>query len=128
MSHRADDPLPPPGRSPERALLDMLGLAARARGLVHGTDAARGAVRDGKAAAVVVAGDAAPTQSRKLVPLLQALGIQYAVCMTRDEIGGAIGRGPVSAVAVTDRNFARRVLELAGALSTSQDRGGGEQH
>jgi ribosomal protein L7Ae-like RNA K-turn-binding protein len=115
-------------RPPERPLLEMLGLAARARGLAHGTDAARGAARDGKAAAVLVAADAAPTQARKLIPLLEARGIPFAVCLTRDEIGAAIGRGPVSAVAITDRNFARRVLELARELSTSQDRGGGELH
>lgn len=112
------------GRRPEQPLLDLLGLAARARELVRGTDAARGAVREGKAVAALVAADASPTQSSKLVPLLEARGIPFVVCLNRVEMGGAIGRGPVSAIAITNRNFARRALELARALSTSQDRGG----
>jgi ribosomal protein L7Ae-like RNA K-turn-binding protein len=104
-----------------RALLSMLGLAARARATVHGTDAARYAVRDGKAGVVLLAADASPTQSRKLVPLLRARGTPFAVCLTRDELGGALGRGPVSAVAVTDPNLARRIVELAGEPSQPQD-------
>ena len=118
--------VPPAGLS-RGALLNLLGLAARARALVHGTDAARGAARDGKLAAVIVAGDASPTQARKLVPLLEARGIPFAVCLTRDDLGGAIGKGAVSAVGIVDRNFGARALELAAALPQSQDRAGGEQ-
>jgi ribosomal protein L7Ae-like RNA K-turn-binding protein len=124
MNRRAAADPPSVGRPPERPLLDLLGLAARARGLAHGTDAARSAARDGKAVAALVAADASPTQTRKLIPQLESRGIPFVVCLNRSEMGGAIGRGPVSAVAITDRNFARRALELARALSTSQDRGG----
>lgn len=104
-----------------RALLNMLGLAARARATVTGTGATRMAVRDGKAAAVLLAADAAPTQSRKLIPLLRARGTPFAVCLSQQELGGALGRGPVSAVAVTDSNLARRIVELAGAPPQPQD-------
>jgi ribosomal protein L7Ae-like RNA K-turn-binding protein len=124
MPRRADADPPSTAIPPERPLLDLLGLAARARALVYGTDMSRTAAREGKASAVILASDAAPTQARKLVPLLETRGIRTAVCLTREEIGGAIGRGPVSAVAITDRNFARRAIELARALSTQQDPGG----
>ena len=108
----------------DRALLSLMGLAARARKLVFGTDMARGAARDGSLAAALVASDASPTQSNKLVPLLQARGIPYAVCLNRADIGAAIGRGPVSAVGFTDPSFARRALELAGSPPQVQERGG----
>ncbi|HEU0015905.1 MAG TPA: ribosomal L7Ae/L30e/S12e/Gadd45 family protein [Longimicrobium sp.] len=117
----------PPAGVERGALLNLLGLAARARALVHGTDAARNAARDGKLAGAVVAADASPTQARKLVPLLEARGIPFAVCLTRDDLGGAIGKGAVSAVGIVDRNFAGRLMELAAALPQSQDRAGGEQ-
>jgi ribosomal protein L7Ae-like RNA K-turn-binding protein len=104
-----------------RALLSLLGLAARARAAVTGTGAARSAVREGKASAVLIAADTSPTQSRKLIPLLTARGTPFAVCLTQSELGGAVGRGPVSAVAVTDPSLARRIIELAGAPSQSQD-------
>jgi ribosomal protein L7Ae-like RNA K-turn-binding protein len=108
-------------RSPERALLDLLGLAARARALVHGTEATRAGVRDGEAAGVLLAADTSPTQSKKLVPLLEARGVPYAACLTRAAIGAAIGQGPVSALVIKDRHFARRALELAGQLSPGTD-------
>ncbi len=104
-----------------RALLSLLGLAARARATVTGTGAARATVRDGKAAAVLLAADASPTQSRKLIPLLRARGTPFAVCMTQAELGSALGRAPVSAVAVTDSNLARRLMELADAWPQPQD-------
>lgn len=104
-----------------RALLSLLGLAARARAMVTGTGAARAAVREGKAAAVLLAADASPTQSRKLIPLLEARGTPFAVRMTQAELGAALGRAPVSAVAVTDPNLARRLMELADAWPQPQD-------
>ena len=105
-------PTPPP----ERALLDLLGLAARARAVVHGTEGTRQGVRDGEVAGVLIATDSSPTQSKKLVPLLEARGIPYAACLTRAAIGSAMGQGPVSALGIRDRHFARRALELAAAL------------
>lgn len=117
---RADEPRARPADTPERALLSLLGLAARARALVHGTEAARQGVRDGEVHAVLLATDTSPTQSKKVVPLLQARGVPYAACLTRAEIGAAMGQGPVSAVAIKERNFARRAMELAGALRNPQ--------
>jgi ribosomal protein L7Ae-like RNA K-turn-binding protein len=105
----------------ERALVDLLGLAARARALVSGTDGTRRSVRDGEVAGVLLAVDASPTQSKKLVPLLEARGVPYAACLTRAVIGAAVGQGAVSALGITDRNFARRLLELAAALPNPQD-------
>lgn len=117
------DPAPTPG---DRALLNLMGLAARARKVVFGTEQVRAAARDGTLAAVLLAGDQSPTQGRKLLPLLEARGIPHAACLTRADIGAATGRGPVSAVGFTDSSFARRALELAGAPRPAQDRGGGE--
>ncbi|HEX2205574.1 MAG TPA: ribosomal L7Ae/L30e/S12e/Gadd45 family protein [Longimicrobium sp.] len=124
----------PPARSgsPERALLDLLGLAARARGLVHGMDAARKGVRDGEVLAVVLAADTSPTQSHKLVPLLEARGTPYVVCLTREQVGAALGRPAVSAVGLTNPSFAKRAMELAAALAHPRDAEeeshGGKQH
>lgn len=112
----------------ERALLSLLGLAARARALALGTDMVRGAARDGKVAAAVLAADASPTQARKLVPLLEARGIPFAVCSNQADLGAALGKGPVSAVGIIDPGFARRAMELAAAPTLQQDRGGGEPY
>jgi len=119
MGNAGDGPARP-APPPERALLDLLGLAARARAVVHGTGATRQGVRDGEVAGVLIAADSSPTQTKKLVPLLEARGVPYAACLTRAEIGAAMGQGPVSALGIKDRNFARRALDLAAALRTPQ--------
>lgn len=121
-SHGPARPAPPP----ERALLDLMGLAARARALVLGTDATRAAAREGEARFVLIAGDAAPGQAGKLTPLLDARGIPYAACLSREALGAAVGRDFVSAVGITQDGFARRARELAAALAPQQELTNGE--
>jgi ribosomal protein L7Ae-like RNA K-turn-binding protein len=111
---------PRPTPPPERALADLLGLASRARGLIHGTDMTRKAVRDGEVRLVLLAGDGSPTQAQKLVPLLEARGVPFHVCLSREALGVAIGRGPVSAVGITNESFAKRAAELAAQLASPQ--------
>lgn len=115
-----------PVHSPERALLDLVGLAARAGALVRGTDATRQAVRSGEVLGVLVAADGAPGQTGKLLPLLEARGVPYAVCLSRAALGAAAGRDSVSAVGFTQDGFARRARQLAGALATQQELTNGE--
>lgn len=112
---------PAPQRSPSRPLLDLLGLAARARGLVAGTDQVRKSVRGGEVRRVIIAADAAPTQQQKLIPLLDARRVPYHTVSSREALGSAIGRAPVAAVGITNPNFARRAAELIAALPASQD-------
>jgi ribosomal protein L7Ae-like RNA K-turn-binding protein len=119
MGNAGDGPARP-APPPERALLELLGLAARARAVVHGTGGTRQGVRDGEVAGVLIAADSSPTQTKKLVPLLEARGVPYAACLTRAEIGAAMGQGPVTALGIRDRNFARRALDLAASLRSPQ--------
>lgn len=118
MRRPADaEPLPP--RPPARALADLLGMAWRARALEAGTDAVRRAAREGSVHGVILADDSSPTQRQKLVPLLEARGVPFRVGLSRDALGAALGRGPVSAVGLTNENFARRAVDLAAALPQS---------
>lgn len=112
---------PRSARPPEEALLDLLGLAARAGGISAGTDGVRRDLREGKVVEVILAADGSPTQHRKLIPLLEARGIRYRTLLSRDRIGAAIGRPPVSAIGFTHRGFARRAAELADAISSLQE-------
>jgi ribosomal protein L7Ae-like RNA K-turn-binding protein len=91
-------------------LLQILGLARRAGGVVYGTGAVRTAVREGRARVVLLAADAAEGQARKLKPLLEHRETPHVVCGTREELGGAIGTAQVSAIAVTAESFAKQVL------------------
>ncbi len=113
--------VPKPEVSPEKALLNLLGLAARSGNVVTGTDQVRKAVRDGTVAGAILAADASPTQREKLLPLLEVRRIPHHIALLREQLGGAMGRAPVSAVGLTTRGFARRAAELARALASVQD-------
>ena len=100
-----------------RRVLELLGLAARAGGIITGIDAVRRGAREDQVFRVILADDAAPGQQGKLTPLLEARQVPFHTLFTRDELGSATGRGPVSAIGITDSNFARRTGELVAALT-----------
>jgi ribosomal protein L7Ae-like RNA K-turn-binding protein len=90
----------------------MLGLAARAGAVVPGTDRVRVAARSGSLHFVLVASDLSDNSRDKLLPLLEARQIPYAIVSDRDALGGAVGRAPLSALGIMERKLALRVREL----------------
>jgi ribosomal protein L7Ae-like RNA K-turn-binding protein len=87
-------------------------MATRAGSVVPGTERVREAARAGTLQLAVVASDASENSRGKLLPLLIARGISHVIRYERDELGAAIGRGPVSAVGVTDAALAARLETL----------------
>jgi ribosomal protein L7Ae-like RNA K-turn-binding protein len=106
---------------PEQALLGLLGLAARARAVVSGTEQVRAEARKGRLELVVLARDAAAGQRSKLTGLLDAREISYFSVLSREQLGSAIGRAPVSAIGLKQQGFARRAAELAALIAGRQD-------
>lgn len=100
-----------PKTSPDPAL-QLLGLATRAGATVPGTERVKDAVRASGALLVLVASDLTPTGEDKLVPLLEGRGVPYVTRYTRLELGTAVGRSPLAAVAVTQAGFADRLKAL----------------
>lgn len=97
--------------APEAALR-LLGLAARAGRVLPGTERVREAVRGGEARFVLIAGDISANTREKLLPLLESRGTPHMIGYDRDRLGAAVGRAPLSAVAVTDASLAARLREL----------------
>lgn len=100
-------------------LLKSLGLAARAGRVRVGVDAVFQAVATGRAAAIVIAGDAPRTVFAKLSAGSQTSGRPGRVGVDGDALGRAIGRERVVALAITDEFMGRRVIELAEAVVAS---------
>jgi ribosomal protein L7Ae-like RNA K-turn-binding protein len=98
----------------DRRALDLLGLAARAGRIAPGTERVREAVRAGRAHLAFVAADASANTRDKIVPLLAKHGVPCIERFDRSGLGEAIGRAPVSAVAVTERGIAGRLRTLFG--------------
>jgi ribosomal protein L7Ae-like RNA K-turn-binding protein len=92
--------------------LTLAGFAARSGQIVTGTERVRAAVRDGSAPLVLVAADAAPAQTAKLMPLLGARAVPYFTVASRERLGRAVGKAPLSAIALLDPALARRCGEL----------------
>lgn len=89
--------------------LSLLGLAMRAGGVAAGVEATRQAIRSGEAGLVLVAGDGAPGQTEKVRRTLAGSGVPHLETESAEAMGAAVGRPPLTAVAVTDAS-------LAGAL------------
>jgi ribosomal protein L7Ae-like RNA K-turn-binding protein len=89
----------------------------------RGVDAARRAVREGRARLVLIAEDASAAQLKKITGLLEHRSVPCRVAGARDALGAAVGGAALSAVAVTRREFADPLLGYlpeAGAGRTEQ--------
>ncbi len=111
---------------PITAVLRLLGLATRAGAILPGTERVREAARAGDARLVVVAGDASGNTRDKLIPLLEARRVPYALACDRARLGEAVGRPPLGAVAVLDPSFAARLHQLLGAIEGTEGTEGTE--
>ncbi|MCH7933110.1 MAG: ribosomal L7Ae/L30e/S12e/Gadd45 family protein [Gemmatimonadetes bacterium] len=94
--------------------LALLGLARRAGALAYGTGSTRRALKEGRARLILFAQDASDTQREKVMKLLRHGTTPRATLGTREALGSAVGSAPVSAVAVTDRGFAKELLARLG--------------
>jgi ribosomal protein L7Ae-like RNA K-turn-binding protein len=92
------------------SVLGLLGLARRAGAIAPGTDAVRRAVREGEACLVLFATDASGVQLDKIRTTMRDRAIPQVTLGDRDTLGAAVGLAPLSAVAVTDRALAERLV------------------
>lgn len=100
----------------ERAarLSGMMGLARRAGKLTFGFDAVLEDIAAGKAKAAFLSSDASARTAGGVKEKCAARGVRLAALpLSKTALGRAIGRDDVAVVAITDRSFADRLIELA---------------
>ena len=90
--------------------LALLGMARRAGALAYGTGSTRRALKEGRARLILLAQDASGTQRDKVMKLLRHGTTPRATLGTRESLGLAVGSAPISAVAVTDNEFAKELV------------------
>lgn len=96
----------------EDKLFGMLGLARRAGKLSFGTDAVIRDIGSGKAALVILAGDASQRTAQKVREVCEQTGTETIVVpLGKAELGQAMGRGDTAVAAVTDKSFAAGIKE-----------------
>ena len=93
-------------------LLRLIGLGARARGVVIGVDRVREAVKKNKVAFAIVAANVSRHSLDKVVPLLNARRVRFIEVPDAAELGGAVGRDSTAVIGIVDRQLAKGIREL----------------
>ena len=86
-----------------------LGLAQKAGKLASGDYAVRSALKNGKAKQLLVAADAAENSKKDMYFMAEMSDTPVVECLTRDELGWAIGKANSTAVVVLDNSFANMI-------------------
>lgn len=101
-------------RSAKSEALAFLGIAQRAGALVKGNDAVRQALRRREVSFLILAEDGSETQKKKLIPLAEARGVPRKSFGSMNELGAALGHGPVAAVGVMESRLAGELKKRLG--------------
>lgn len=91
--------------------MGLLGLGMRAGHLVIGVDGVRKALQRDEVRCLVLASDASPRATAKTLALAQAKRVAIVQGPAADTIGLKLGRPPVMAVGVRDRDLAKGIQE-----------------
>lgn len=94
-------------------LVGLLGLGARGGHVILGVDGTRAALQREECRVVVLASDASPRATEKVVRLAQAKGVPLIAGPAAEQLGARLGRPPVMVVGVRDRALARGILAMA---------------
>ncbi|HSI67009.1 MAG TPA: YlxQ family RNA-binding protein [Planococcus sp. (in: firmicutes)] len=96
----------------KQKILQLLGLATRARMMISGEELVVNDVRKGKAKLVIIAEDASENTNKKLHDKCKSFNVDILVLGTRYELGHAIGKEERVVIAITDRGFAKKITSL----------------
>jgi ribosomal protein L7Ae-like RNA K-turn-binding protein len=92
----------------------MIGLAQRAGKVVSGEFATEKAVKQRKAAAVVVAGDSSDNTKKNFRDMCTYYNVPYYEYSDKVTLGNAIGKQFRASLAVIDANFGDQIKKLLG--------------
>ncbi len=106
---------------PTARLLGLLGLGRRGGSVVVGVDATRAVLQRGECRVVVVASDATPRVTDKVIRLARAAGVPVLTGPAAAQLGERLGRPPVMAVGVQDRALAAGLLAGQGATDQMEE-------
>lgn len=100
--------------------MHLLGLARKAGRIEVGEEPTGAACRARKARLLVLAADAADNTTRRAEHFAQAGNtLCVRIPFTKDEIGGAVGRGSCAMAALTDAGMAAGLLKKLAAADRS---------
>lgn len=99
-----------------KRILELLGLALRARKLAWGARATKASLRKGKVYLVLITEDASPRLQKEFRLLCQKTGVPLAIWGKKEEIGLALGKPPCTVVGVEEVGLAELIRQVAGEV------------
>lgn len=96
----------------EKKVLSLLGLSAKSGNLVSGEFSTEKAVKEHKAALVVVAEDASDNTKKSFSNMCAYYHVPMIVFADKETLGHAIGKQFRASAAVTQDGFAKAILKL----------------
>ena len=91
--------------------LRMVGIATKAGRVASGEFMTENAVKSGKAALVIVAGDASANTKKKFNNMCGFYKVPIRAYSTKEELGRAIGKEFRASMAVTDEGLAQAIMK-----------------
>ena len=107
--------------SANRKALSMLGLAARAGKTASGEFSCERSVKSGKAALLILAGDASDNTKKKFENMCVYYEVPLAFSAGKEALGKAIGKELRSCVSVEDPGFALQIKKLIDLSANSSE-------
>lgn len=91
--------------------LRMVGIATKAGRTASGEFMTENAVKSGKAALVILAGDASDNTKKKFKNMCEFYDVPIRIYSTKDELGHAMGKEFRASMAVTDKGLAQTIMK-----------------
>ena len=88
----------------------LLGLCQKAGKMLSGAVQCEDAIRSGKASLVIISREVSKGTMEKFSYLCKKRNTDYILIGTKEELGGAIGKGKRTILAVTDKAFKELLL------------------
>lgn len=96
--------------------LNFLGLTRKSGSITAGGNLTETAVKHGKVRLLILASDASEGTSKKFRSMAESFGVELIEAGVMDELGSAIGKGPISVLGVTDDRMSKKLKELCNAM------------
>ena len=94
-----------------KKVLSLLGLAQRSGKIASGEFMVEKAVKEGRAALVIIACHASANTKKKFQNMCTFYHVPVRELSQKEELGHSIGRSERSSLALTDEGFSKAVLE-----------------
>ena len=96
----------------ENKIYSFIGLARKAGAVAPGESAAINALRNGKAYIVILANDASENTQKRFTNYCNSKSVQLVPFGLKSSLGETLGKEVFSVMAITDKRFSDRIIEL----------------